>query len=119
MKIISRIRKTIFHRKAREPVVVAPKQYPLLTVELLDRLLEKLSYRLGSPEDFEFINHYLTSLGHTDYLLRQLRDLGIPRFKYIEGLFDTFNPTAGKVTARILKCILYLRRRVAAGEKIY
>jgi hypothetical protein len=118
---IKRLVEKIFHRDDEDQFeTIIPEKFPLLTIEMLDELVHRLSHRVTNAEDCLIIDHYLKSIGLEGHLEEALWKEGLSSFEEVPSVFRTFNHRAFTgVVSTILENIIYLSKRVTRGEKIY
>jgi hypothetical protein len=104
------------------------KEYPLLTIEMLITLERRVDRMKTTPADLEFIDHYITSIGHPGHVQKRLREEDVYSFDEItEALIETdendkysddIDLRPGSITGSLLGCIHSLMGRVRDCEKI-
>jgi hypothetical protein len=104
--------------------MITSTDYPLLTREFLAALEKKVDAMLTTKQDCELIDHYMTSIGWSGFLLARFREEGVDSFDdideaLIEDPDDDDDLTADGVTGYLLGCIHVLQIRLKRGEKIY
>lgn len=110
--------------KKKFQTTVITSDYPLLTREFLETLEKKVDSMKTTKEDCELIDHYMTSIGWSGYLLGCFQEEGVSSFDEIDEALiedpdDDDDVTADAVTGSLLGCIHVLQMRVNRGQKIY
>ena len=95
------------------------KEYPLLTLEIVDALINRLGNLIINERDCRIIEHYMTSIGCPGLLRKALLRACVFSFEEVYDALNFVNPHFGIVSGSLKACLIHLRECVLRGEKIY
>lgn len=95
-------------------------EYPLLTDEVLELLIQRLASRTATGADFKLVDHYLTTAGYKGLLKRVLWKQNVFSFDEAGYCLNKFSHHASAEVFGILRgCLVLLQECVDNGQKIY